>query len=92
MTGTPNLLCRQLPKYGNGNVTHDKWDEAGYLALPPCLWSDNGGEGLEPSVWLPKGTPMISIKRNVNTHMGHYGEMASWQMRGVFFPAEDTFV
>ena len=23
------------------------------------------------------GTPMISIKRNVNTHMGHYGEMVT---------------
>lgn len=101
-SGTPNLLCRQLPKYGNGNVEHDKFDEAGYLALPPCLWSDTGGEGLEASVWLPEGTPLISIKKNWNTHAGHFGEMASWQMRGVFFPAEadsrrfypaaDTFV
>jgi len=101
-TGTPNLLCRQLPKYGSGDVEHDRFDEAGYLSLPPCLWSDLGGEGLEASVWLPEGTPLISIKRNWNTHMGHFGEMASWQMRGVFFPpaadgrrfypALDTFV
>mmetsp|Transcript_36428 Transcript_36428/g.67040 ORF Transcript_36428/g.67040 Transcript_36428/m.67040 type:complete len:907 (-) Transcript_36428:128-2848(-) len=90
-TGTPNLLCRQLPLYGKGNVTGDKYDEAGYLALPPCLWSDKGGEGLEPSVWLPHNTPMISIKKNHNTHVGHYGEMASWQMRGVHVPP-DTFL
>jgi len=94
-TGTPNLLCHQLPAYGTGNVTKDKYDEAGYLALPPCLWSDKGGEGLEPSVWLPAKTPMFSIKRNLNTQLGHYGEMASWQMRGVNFPpqaAPETFV
>ena len=28
---------------------------------------------------------LVSIKRNNNTHMGHFGEMASWQMRGVNF-------
>mgnify|MGYP004361758237 CR=1 FL=1 len=28
---------------------------------------------------------MFSIKRNRNTHAGHFGEMASWQMRGVNF-------
>jgi len=84
-TGIPKLLCRQLPKYGEGNVVNDKYDEAGYLALPPCLWGDKS-EGLQPSVFLPKNTPMISIKKNYNTHMGHYGEMASWQMRGVNFP------
>lgn len=94
-TGTPNLLCRQLPYYGKGNISADKYDEAGYLALPPCLWSDKGGEGLNPSVWLPEHTPMFSIKKNRNTHLGHYGEMASWQMRGVSFPASadpDVFI
>jgi len=88
-TGTPSLLCRQLPKYGLGAIDKDKYDEANYLALPPCLWSDNKTEGLEPSVWLPKDTPMFSIKRNVNTHTGHLGEMASWQMRGVSFQVPD---
>ena len=27
--------------------------------------------------------PLLSIKKNRNTHVGHYGEMASWQMRGL---------
>mmetsp|Transcript_78311 Transcript_78311/g.151216 ORF Transcript_78311/g.151216 Transcript_78311/m.151216 type:complete len:904 (+) Transcript_78311:70-2781(+) len=85
-TGKPQLLCRQLPIYGQGNVTNDKWDEAGYVALPPCLWSDDD-TSLEPSQWLPANTPMFSVKRNRNTHLGHFGEMASWQMRGVTFPA-----
>jgi hypothetical protein len=81
-TGTPELLCRQLPIYGQGKVQEDRYDEAGYLALPPCLWG-SAEEGLEPPVWLGPNTPMFSIKKNRNTHMGHFGEMASWQMRGV---------
>lgn len=81
--GQPQILCRQIPKYGQGNVKDDKYDEAGYIALPPCLWGDD--EGLEPSVFLPENTQLLSIKRNRNTDMGHYGEMASWQMRGVNF-------
>jgi len=80
---TGELLCRQLPLYGTGNVTHDKFDEAGYVALPPCLWGDD--KGLNPSVLLPPNTPLLSIKKNVNTHVGHFGEMASWQMRGTDF-------
>ena len=56
------------------------YDEEGYLALPPCLWGDD--EGLAPSVLLPPGAQVYSVKKNKNTHTGHYGEMASWQMRG----------
>jgi len=89
-TGTPELLCLQRSLYGQGNVTGDKFDEAGYVVLPPCLWSDEAGEGLAPSSWLPANTPMYSVKRNRNTWAGHYGEMASWQMRGVAFPAKTT--
>ena len=85
-TGKLDLLCHQRPIYGTGNVAADKYDEAGYLALPPCLWSKDPKEGLEPPVWLGPNTPLVSIKKNRNTHLGHYGEMASWQMRGVYFP------
>jgi len=81
-TGTPELLCRQASKYGTGHVAGDKFDELGYVVLPPCLWGARN-EGLEPPVYLPPDTPMFSIKRNWNTHAGHTGEMASWQMRGV---------
>ena len=44
------------------------------MALPPCLWGED--EGLQPSVLLPPGTELVSIKKNRNTNMGHYGEMA----------------
>ena len=80
---TGEVLCEQMPVYGTGNVSHDKYDEAGYIAIPPCLWGND--TGLRPSVLLPAGTPLRSIKKNRNTHIGHLGEMASWQMRGTFF-------
>jgi len=85
-TGTPNLLCRQASKYGAGNFPLDKWDEAGYIALPPCLWGRD--KGLDATPWLGVNAHIFSIKRNRNTHAGHYGEMASWQMRGVSFPVK----
>ena len=31
---------------------------------------------------------MYSIQRTRNTHVGHTGQMASWQMRGVPFAVE----
>ena len=85
-SGTPELVCRQTSHYGKGDVANDRFDEAGYVVLPPCLWGSEE-EGLEPAVWLPANTPMVSIKKNHNTHAGHFGEMASWQMRGVNFAA-----
>ncbi|KAL1520060.1 hypothetical protein AB1Y20_023535 [Prymnesium parvum] len=83
-TGVPQLLCNQTTRYGSGEVQKDKFDEAGYLVLPPCLWGSKR-ERLQPPIFLAEGTPIFSVKRNRNTHTGHYGEMASWQMRGVPF-------
>jgi len=90
-TGTPQLICRQLPRYGKGHFPDDKWDEADYITLPPCLFG-SPEEGLDASTYLPPGTPLISIKKNRNTKIGHFGEMASWQMRGVSFPEADPFL
>uniref|UniRef100_A0A7S4F885 Uncharacterized protein n=1 Tax=Chrysotila carterae TaxID=13221 RepID=A0A7S4F885_CHRCT len=90
-TGTPELLCLQTTKYGKGDTHHDKFDEAGYLVLPPCLFGDEA-EGLYPPVYLPPNTPLISVKRNRNTYSGHFGEMASWQMRGVPFDPDAPLV
>ena len=41
------------------------------------------GSGLDKTVWLPNNTELVSITKKKNTDTGHYGEMASWQMRGV---------
>jgi len=80
---TGEILCQQKPIYGQGNITNNKFDEAGYILIPPCLWGND--IGLEPSILLPPGTPLLSVKKDRNTHQGHYGEMASVQMRGVYF-------
>ena len=58
------LVCHQIPKYGQGNNTHpktkeDMYDEAGYLALPPCIWGDE--KGLSASYMLPPGTYVVVL-------------------------------
>ena len=52
------------------------------MVLPPCLWG-SPDEGLEPPVFLHNATQMFSKTRSNNTWVGHTGQMASWQMRGV---------
>mmetsp|Transcript_56578 Transcript_56578/g.137387 ORF Transcript_56578/g.137387 Transcript_56578/m.137387 type:complete len:937 (+) Transcript_56578:126-2936(+) len=77
---TGELLCYVEPRPGKSN---DKvYDELGFLAIPPCLWSSNKDDGLLEPVFLPFNTTLLSIKRN-NSTLSHFGEMASWQMRGV---------
>jgi len=73
------LLCSQTPVLGTGS--NAKFDEKDYVALPPCLWGNE--PGLVPPVFLPLDGNLLSVKRNNNTN-GHYGEMASWQMRGIY--------
>ena len=44
---TGELVCRQEPVYGGtGKIAEHKYDEAGYIATPPCLWGE--GQGLAP--------------------------------------------
>jgi hypothetical protein len=70
-------------------ATEEKYDEEGFIAIPPCLWSHNGhrgngdDDGLPPPTFLSFNTTLLSIKRANNTY-SHTGEMASWQMRGVY--------
>lgn len=73
---TGELICRQLPVFGQSDKIYD---EEGYIAIPPCLWGAD--DGLLPPPFLSLDTNLVSIKKNNNT-VGHYGEMASWQMRG----------
>ena len=75
---TNELLCRHDPVYGK---SHEVFDELGYLAIPPCLYGSEA-HGLIPPTFLSYDTKLYSIKQNKNTD-AHYGEMASWQMRGV---------
>ena len=75
---TGDLICHVNGDLGRG--TDMKYDEEGYIKLNPCLFGEDEGL-LEPHLfnWDSNFT---SIKRNNNTY-AHYGEMASWQMRGV---------
>mmetsp|Transcript_39533 Transcript_39533/g.93014 ORF Transcript_39533/g.93014 Transcript_39533/m.93014 type:complete len:936 (+) Transcript_39533:53-2860(+) len=86
---TGETLCLQQPIYGQGNVNKDRFDEAGYLAVPPCLWG-SPAEGLVEPIYLPPHTEILSIKKARNTHSGHTGEMSVWQMSGVPFEVHPT--
>jgi hypothetical protein len=76
---TGELICGQYPVYGKGNFPEDRYDEAGYIQIPPCLWSDDTSENLQPTKLI--NANVMSVARKRNTKTGHYGEMASWQMR-----------
>jgi hypothetical protein len=78
---TGRLLCHMEPVRGQ---SVDLYNEHGFLAIPPCLWGDIAEGLLEPEL-LSLDTTLLSIKRNNNT-LGHTGEMASWQMRGIVVP------
>ena len=81
-------LCLQTPALGSDS-DGNPLTEPGYVHIPPCVWSREtdvvkaAGEGLAPSVHLPLGTELLIRKRSRNTFQGTYGEMGSWQMRGI---------
>jgi len=77
---TGKLICSQTPIQGQNT---EVFDEKGYIAIPPCIWGDE--DELEDPPVLSVNTTLLSIKR-CNSTYGHYGEMASWQMRGVVLP------
>jgi len=75
---TGDLICHVDGQLGKG--TNAKYDEEGYIKLDPCLFGED--PGLLSPHFFKWNTNFTSIKRNNNTN-AHYGEMASWQMRGV---------
>ncbi|KAG7355191.1 stress up-regulated Nod 19 domain containing protein [Nitzschia inconspicua] len=83
---TGQLLCHVDTLKGDGSTTYD---EKGFIAIPPCLWSDTRGDdssvGLPRQIMLPLNATLLSIKR-ANSTWPHTGEMASWQMRGRLVP------
>jgi len=69
---TGDLLCRVTALYGNGTEAHN---EAGYIALPPCLFGHE--DGLRKPVVLSPDTNLMAIKVFNNTFR-HLGQMAQW--------------
>lgn len=68
---TGELICDQRALLGKG--TSDKFDEKGYIALPPCLFG-RAVDGLQPPP-LIAGRPILAVFHTNSTN-GHHGEMA----------------
>ena len=76
-TSPPTLLCNVSVRYGdenNGN-TSSVFNEANYVAIPPCLWGKQDGL-LEP-IKLTGDTKIMAVKYFNNTFR-HFGQMAQW--------------
>ena len=77
---TGELICRNAPVYGTGDVAQN---ESGYvISIPPCLFGSEE-EGLLPPHVLSLDTNLTTIKVANNTN-GHWGVMALWQMRAAY--------
>jgi len=74
---TGELICREDAYHGQGSISEDRFDEAGYIAQRICLWG-NSTYGLEPPP-LVSGVPLL-IRAITNSTYGHHGEMALPQM------------
>lgn len=82
---TGELICRNLPTYGHlksGSNGTKRFEEDGYLALPPCLWSEDPASGLQAPPLLLWETNLTTIKI-CNSTYGHTGEMGRWQGHGI---------
>lgn len=77
---TGELICSNTPVYGAGAAP--RFDEPGYVALPPCLWGSTE-EGLMPPPTFALDRMLHMVKRDNNTDY-HYGVMGQWQMRGAW--------
>jgi len=69
---TGDLICRVTAQYGTGI---EPFNEAGYVALPPCLFGNQ--DGLRKPVILSPDTNLMAIKVFNNTWR-HLGQMAQW--------------
>ncbi len=76
---TNETLCYTEPYYGQKDIA---MDENSYAAgIPPCIWGTE--EGLLPPPLVTLDTNIIVIGRT-NATYGHTGNMAHFQMRGVW--------
>ena len=67
------LICNVTARYGDSAV--ELYNEANYVALPPCLWGDQ--PGLRKAPTLTPDTKIRAIKYFNNTYR-HMGQMAQW--------------
>lgn len=69
---TNTLICSSAARYGNAALP---FDEAGYVAMTPCLWGDQ--DGLSTPVIIGPETNLTAVKYFNNTFR-HVGQMAQW--------------
>ena len=71
---TGELLCQENASYGGTHAVDEKrFDEPGYIAVPPCVWG-SPVDGLEPSPDISNVT--LYVVKRANATYGHHGEMA----------------
>lgn len=72
---TGKLLCRENTVVGGKGTLPgpSKFDEEGYIAVPPCLWG-SAKDGLEAPPLMSNMT--IKVVAVTNNTYGHHGEMA----------------
>jgi hypothetical protein len=76
--GTGELLCEEKAVYGgHGAMGGAKFEEPGFIAVPPCLWG-RAEDGLEPPP-VVSGQTLYGVKHTNSTY-GHHGEMAWLQV------------
>lgn len=74
---TGEVYCRSEPLYGSSPKIEDpKFREAGFIAVPPCLFGD-AEYGLDAPPDLDG--VMLFITKTANATYGHHGEMAHSQ-------------
>ena len=82
---TGEMICEQRPTYGGENPADphskfrkgtsrklDRFEELGYIAVPPCLWG-SAEHGLDPPPNLEGLT--LRIVKTSNATYGHHGEV-----------------
>ena len=75
------LLCEEKPIYGGvGEIGQKKFDEAGYILQPPCLWGSKEHGLTEPPATSSKAGYVLGSVKTSNATYGHHGEMAWQQM------------
>eukprot|EP00944_MAST-04C_sp_MAST-4C-sp1_P011412 g11412.t1 len=76
---TGALICREVPIYGgrSNGLLEKKFDEEGYIAIPPCIFGDKDDGLLPPSIVSNK---TLHAVKYANSTYGHHGEMAWLQV------------
>ena len=76
---TGELLCNVSAMYGSEEhgVLGAVFNEANYVAIPPCIFGDQ--PGLQEPISLRADTNITAIKYFNNTFR-HLGQMAQWQV------------